>query len=114
MARSDGASDPPELIALHYTDCKSEGNMSDDEQMEAVGDAGGANEEEQAAAGSSKGGAGAGKGRTGKRFEIKKWSAVAMWSWAICTDTCAICRYACGDRLGFLQLSTGTRGKAGR
>ena len=26
------------------------------------------------------------------RFEIKKWSAVAMWSWAICTDTCAICR----------------------
>ncbi len=33
------------------------------------------------------------KGRaTGKRFEIKKWSAVAMWSWAICTDTCAICR----------------------
>lgn len=28
----------------------------------------------------------------GKRFEVKKWSAVAMWSWAICTDTCAICR----------------------
>ena len=28
----------------------------------------------------------------GKRFEIKKWNAVAMWSWAICTDTCAICR----------------------
>lgn len=26
------------------------------------------------------------------RFEIKKWNAVAMWSWAICTDTCAICR----------------------
>ena len=36
-----------------------------------------------------------GKGRAaanGKRFEIKKWNAVAMWSWAICTDTCAICR----------------------
>ena len=29
---------------------------------------------------------------SGKRFEIKKWNAVAMWSWAICTDTCAICR----------------------
>jgi RING-box protein 1 len=28
----------------------------------------------------------------GKRFEVKKWNAVAMWSWAICTDTCAICR----------------------
>ena len=32
------------------------------------------------------------KPATGKRFEIKKWNAVAMWSWAICTDTCAICR----------------------
>ncbi len=32
------------------------------------------------------------KPTTGKRFEIKKWNAVAMWSWAICTDTCAICR----------------------
>ena len=31
-------------------------------------------------------------GGAGKRFEIKKWNAVAMWSWAICTDTCAICR----------------------
>jgi RING-box protein 1 len=31
-------------------------------------------------------------GKAGKRFEIKKWNAVAMWSWAICTDTCAICR----------------------
>lgn len=26
------------------------------------------------------------------RFEIKKWNAVTMWSWDICTDTCAICR----------------------
>ena len=26
------------------------------------------------------------------RFEIKKWNAIAVWSWAICTDTCAICR----------------------
>lgn len=33
-----------------------------------------------------------GKKKGGKRFEIKKWNAVAMWSWAICTDTCAICR----------------------
>lgn len=32
------------------------------------------------------------KGKSGKRFEIKKWNAVAMWSWKICTDTCAICR----------------------
>lgn len=26
------------------------------------------------------------------RFEIKKWNAIAMWSWDICSDTCAICR----------------------
>jgi RING-box protein 1 len=31
-------------------------------------------------------------GKKGGRFQIKKWNAVAMWSWAICTDTCAICR----------------------
>merc|ERR1712167_490927 len=27
-----------------------------------------------------------------KRFVIKKWNAVALWSWDICVDTCAICR----------------------
>ena len=26
------------------------------------------------------------------RFKIKSWNGVAMWSWDICTDTCAICR----------------------
>ncbi|GMH51054.1 hypothetical protein TrVE_jg4079 [Triparma verrucosa] len=26
------------------------------------------------------------------KFEIRKWNAVAMWSWDICADTCAICR----------------------
>lgn len=29
---------------------------------------------------------------TAPRFEIKKWNAVAMWSWDICADNCAICR----------------------
>lgn len=29
---------------------------------------------------------------TAVRFEIKKWSAVTMWSWDICADVCAICR----------------------
>ncbi len=39
------------------------------------------------------GGGGATSASTsGPRFEVKKWNAVAMWSWAICTDTCAICR----------------------
>ncbi|CAN0020564.1 unnamed protein product, partial [Sphacelaria rigidula] len=31
-------------------------------------------------------------GQVAPRFEIKKWNAVAMWSWDICADTCAICR----------------------
>jgi hypothetical protein len=26
-------------------------------------------------------------GGSGVRFEIKKWNAVAMWSWDICADT---------------------------
>lgn len=28
----------------------------------------------------------------GKRFEVKKWIAVALWSWDIVVDNCAICR----------------------
>ncbi|UYV79684.1 RBX1 [Cordylochernes scorpioides] len=27
-----------------------------------------------------------------KRFEVKKWGAVCMWSWDIAVDNCAICR----------------------
>ncbi|XP_070034310.1 RING-box protein 1a-like [Nicotiana tomentosiformis] len=42
----------------------------------------------------------AGEGSTGvgsstkkpKRFEIKKWNAVALWAWDIVVDNCAICR----------------------
>ena len=29
---------------------------------------------------------------TAKRFEIKKWNAVALWAWDIVVDNCAICR----------------------
>jgi len=29
---------------------------------------------------------------TKKRFEVKKWNAVALWSWDIVVDNCAICR----------------------
>lgn len=31
-------------------------------------------------------------GKRGKRFELKKWNAVALWTWDIGVDTCAICR----------------------
>ncbi|KAI7818071.1 ring-box 1 [Gamsiella multidivaricata] len=39
-----------------------------------------------------------GKGKAGKdtsgkkRFEVKKWNAVALWAWDIVVDNCAICR----------------------
>ncbi|XP_056636285.1 RING-box protein 2 [Diorhabda carinulata] len=29
---------------------------------------------------------------TDKMFSLKKWNAVAMWSWDVECDTCAICR----------------------
>ena len=33
------------------------------------------------------------KDQTGqKMFTLKKWNAVAMWSWDVECDTCAICR----------------------
>ncbi|ODV68685.1 RING/U-box [Hyphopichia burtonii NRRL Y-1933] len=27
-----------------------------------------------------------------QRFEVRKWTAVAFWSWDIVVETCAICR----------------------
>ena len=27
-----------------------------------------------------------------KRFEVKKWNAVALWAWDIAVDNCAICK----------------------
>jgi len=32
------------------------------------------------------------KGKGKRRFEMKKWNAVALWTWDICVDNCAICR----------------------
>ncbi|KAI5278243.1 hypothetical protein KEM54_004744, partial [Ascosphaera aggregata] len=29
---------------------------------------------------------------TRKKFEVKKWNAVALWAWDIVVDNCAICR----------------------
>jgi RING-box protein 1 len=28
----------------------------------------------------------------GPVVELRKWNAIARWSWAVCSDTCAICR----------------------
>jgi len=38
------------------------------------------------------GGAAGGAASAGKRFEVKKWNAVALWAWDIVVDNCAICR----------------------
>ena len=35
---------------------------------------------------------GAKKSDSGSMFTLKKWNAVAMWSWDVECDTCAICR----------------------
>ncbi|PKU86937.1 RING-box protein 1a [Dendrobium catenatum] len=37
-------------------------------------------------------GAGPSSSKKPKRFEIKKWNAVALWAWDIVVDNCAICR----------------------
>ncbi|KAM3470507.1 hypothetical protein MY5147_006368 [Beauveria neobassiana] len=33
-----------------------------------------------------------GKSAEKKKFEVKKWNAVALWAWDIVVDNCAICR----------------------
>ncbi|KAM6198539.1 RING-box protein 2 isoform X2 [Harpia harpyja] len=38
------------------------------------------------------GSAGSKAGAPDKMFSLKKWNAVAMWSWDVECDTCAICR----------------------
>ncbi|XP_065266770.1 RING-box protein 2 isoform X3 [Emys orbicularis] len=38
------------------------------------------------------GSSGAKAGAADKMFSLKKWNAVAMWSWDVECDTCAICR----------------------
>ncbi|XP_003789495.1 RING-box protein 2 isoform X1 [Otolemur garnettii] len=47
--------------------------------------------EEPCALASHSGGA-ASKSGGDKMFSLKKWNAVAMWSWDVECDTCAICR----------------------
>ncbi|KAM6063290.1 RING-box protein 2 isoform 2-T2 [Chlamydotis macqueenii] len=38
------------------------------------------------------GSAGSKAGAPDRMFSLKKWNAVAMWSWDVECDTCAICR----------------------
>ena len=45
-----------------------------------------------------------------RRFEIKKWNAVALWSWDIHVDICAICRNHIMDLCLECQNSNNTGG----
>ncbi|CAI0470738.1 unnamed protein product, partial [Linum tenue] len=67
--------DRPTLIAFHSTE------MDSDVAMIPAGEGG-----SSAAAGPSS------SSKKPKRFEIKKWNAVALWAWDIVVDNCAICR----------------------
>lgn len=40
-----------------------------------------------------------------KMFALKKWNAVAMWSWDVECDVCAICRIQVMGRLNLHPLS---------
>lgn len=39
-----------------------------------------------------------------KMFTLKKWNAVAMWSWDVECDTCAICRVQVMGQLNSTSL----------
>merc|ERR1711934_431320 len=44
-----------------------------------------------------------------KRFEVKKWNAVALWAWDIVVDNCAICRNHIMDPCIECQASTSSQ-----
>ncbi|EDN06433.1 predicted protein [Histoplasma mississippiense (nom. inval.)] len=52
----------------------------------------GASGKSKAVARGGKSALGDAKGDAKKRFEVKKWNAVALWAWDIVVDNCAICR----------------------
>ena len=58
------------------------------------------------AAGAGSGGSGGGA-PVGKRFEVRKWSAVALWSWEVAVDNCAICRNMIMDPCEFFFCNQG-------
>ncbi|EDO29393.1 predicted protein [Nematostella vectensis] len=41
-----------------------------------------------------------------KRFEVKKWNAVALWAWDIVVDNCAICRNHIMDLCKFFMVGS--------
>ena len=47
--------------------------------------------------------------RQERMFSLKKWNAVAMWSWDVECDTCAICRVQVMDAC--LRCQSETKGR---
>jgi len=41
-----------------------------------------------------------------KRFEVKKWNAVALWAWDIVVDNCAICRNHIMGKLTIITVAS--------
>ena len=74
-----------------HADASGEGAVALSMPSPADGDASAGDAGAGAAAAAVPAAAGTKKGKK-PRFTIKKWSAVAMWSWDLLVDTCAICR----------------------
>jgi len=64
--------------------------MADVDMTDAPAASGSAALAKKVAGKGAKGSAENGDGK--KRFEVKKWNAVALWAWDIVVDNCAICR----------------------
>jgi RING-box protein 2 len=50
----------------------------------------------------------------GRMFTLKKWNAVAMWSWDVECDTCAICRVQVMDACLRCQSETKVDARGGK
>lgn len=55
-----------------------------------------------------------GDGKPEKMFTLKKWNAVAMWSWDVECDVCAICRVQVMGELSFLLFTNNNKTLAGQ
>ena len=55
-----------------------------------------------------------GEGKQDKMFTLKKWNAVAMWSWDVECDTCAICRVQVMDACLRCQSETKLDARGGK
>lgn len=70
--------------------------------------------EEAGAPHSHPGSAGSKAGGPDKMFSLKKWNAVAMWSWDVECDTCAICRVQVMGKRRTRQAPAAMAAAAGR